>query len=339
LVRTTTAPKIGIIGTGNMGRIHARVLSGLRVLGGVTDVDMVHAERVGKEYGIPAFDNFDEMIETVPLDGVIIATPTSTHAKIAITVAEKYDSIRGILIEKPLASTLEDAKHVASILKSKKITTLISHSEIYNPVVSRALSLIAEGAIGTPRTVIHDRRGFVQPSRIPSLGDIFEDIGVHDFDIMSRISSGKARLFAQGYETDGLFNSGTVVVKFASGTEHIFLFSRQYVGRTRAMDVSGTKGTLALDLFGQIIKVQDLDQEPYADGRSIRLPERGTTIKIYGEPVGEVIADFLQCIETGANPKVGLDDGLSALEVVECARKSATSGQVVEFAIKSRPCR
>ena len=318
-----------------MGQIHARVLSSLRALAGVADIDINRAKAIGNEYGVDAFDSYDTMIENKKPDGVIIATPTSTHAKIAMDVAEKFE-LKGVLIEKPLASTLEDAKKVATILKEREIATIISHSEIYNPVVNRAIGLIAEGAIGTPRTIIHDRRGFVQPNRIPSLGDVFEDIGVHDFDIMSRISGGKAKLFAQCFKKDDMLNSGTVLVKFDSGVEHVFLLSRQYVGRKRAMDVSGTKGTLTLDLFGQIIRVHDLDQEPTADGRTLRLPERGTTIKVYGEPVGEVISDFLKCIEKGIRPRVGLDDGLAALEVVESARKSATTGEVVEITVKKR---
>ena len=331
----TTSPKIGIIGTGNIGQIHARVLSSLRALVGVADIDVNRAKAIGNEYGVEAFDSYETMIETTKPDGVIIATPTSTHAKIALNVAEKYD-VKGILIEKPLASTIDDANKVAAILREKKIAAIISHSEIYNPVVNRAIALISEGVIGTPRTVIHDRRGFVHPNRIPSLGDVFEDIGVHDFDIMSRISGGKAKLYAQCLKKDDILNAGTVLVKFESGAEHIFLLSRQYVGRKRAMDVSGTKGTLSLDLLGQIIKVQDLDQEPTADGRTLRLPERGTTIKVYGEPLGEVISDFLRCIEKGTKPIVGLDDGLAALEIVESARRSAITSEVVEITVKKR---
>ena len=102
------------------------------------------------------------------------------------------------------------------------------------------------------------------------------------------------------------------------------------------MDVSGTKGTLVLDLFAQIIKVNDLDQEPSANGRTLRLPERGATIKVYGEPLGEVIHDFLTCIETGAMPKVGLDDGVAALEIVEAARKSASTGRIVDVDVEPR---
>jgi len=331
-----TSLRIGIIGVGNMGGIHARILGNLLQLVAIADTDLDRAKEVAGKHGVEAFESYETMIESASINCVIISTPTSTHAKIAEEIARKYEGIKGILIEKPIASSYKDAKRVAKVLRDKGINTVVSHSEIYNPVVDRALNLIKTGAIGTPQTIIHDRRGFVQPTRIPSLGDVFEDIGVHDFDIMARISNGPAKLYAQCNESGDVFNDCSMIVKFESGTQHIFHLSRQYAGRKRTMDVSGTKGTLVLDLFAQIFKVTDLDQEPSADGRTLRLPERGATIKVYGEPLGEVINDFLICIETGAMPKVGLDDGVAALEVVEAARRSAKTGRVVDLDIKPR---
>jgi predicted dehydrogenase len=319
-----------------MGRIHARILNDLGVLVGVADNVIDVAKKTATMYEVPAFADYKELIDETSPDALIISTPTFSHATIAEEIASKYDTIKGLLIEKPLASTLEDGLKVAKIVKEKGIVTLVSHSEIYNPIVSKALSLIETDAIGTPTTVIHDRRGFVEPSRIPSLGDVFEDIGVHDFDIMARISTGKARLYAQSNVQSGIMNSGTVMLNFESGTEHFFHLSRQYVGRRRYMDVSGSKGSLMLDLFGQIIKVQQLDQEPMAASDTIKLPERGATIKVYGEPVREVLNDFVKCVRTGKTPKVSVEDALGALEVVEAARKSATTGKVVEIEIKPK---
>lgn len=319
-----------------MGRIHARLLSDMGVLVGVADKDKATVEQTAKNHNTIAFTDFERMLDETKPDGVVIATPTFTHADIARTIATNYDGIKGILIEKPLASTLEDGKKVADIVKERGIITLVSHSEIYNPIVGRALSLIKADAIGTPRTIIHDRRGFVSPERIPSLGDVFEDIGVHDFDIMARISNGPAKLYAQSNTAGGIHNAGTVMVKFETGTEHFFHLSRQYAGRRRYMDVSGTKGALVLDLFGQIIKVQHLDQAPVAKGDTISLPERGATIKVYGEPVREVLNDFLRCIKTGETPRVSIDDALGALEIVEAARQSAESGKVIDVVIKPR---
>jgi UDP-N-acetylglucosamine 3-dehydrogenase len=332
----TSSRRIVIIGTGNMGRIHARILSDMGALVGVADTDKETAEQVAKDHDTTAFSDFKRMLDETKPEGVVIATPTSTHANIAHDIATKYDGIKGILIEKPLASTLEDAKKVSEIVRKRGIVTLVSHSEIYNPIVWRALSLIKTDVIGIPQTVIHDRRGFVPPARISSLGDVFEDIGVHDFDIMARVSNGPAKLYAQSRKTDGIHNSGAIMVKFDSGTEHFFHLSRQYVGRRRYMDVSGTKGSLVLDLFGQIIKVQHLDQAPETRGDTIQLPERGATIKVYGEPVREVLNDFLRCIKTGETPRVSIDDALCALDIVEASRQSAESGRVIDIEIKPR---
>ena len=100
------------------------------------------------------------------------------------------------------------------------------------------------------------------------------------------------------------------------------------------MDVSGTKGSLVLDLFGQIIKVQHLNQAPLAASDTIRLPEMGATIKVYGEPVREVLNDFLRCIKTGNTPRVSIDDAICALQIVEASRKSAESGKVIDIDVK-----
>jgi len=328
--------RIGIIGTGNMGRIHARILNDLGVLVGVADNQIDVAKKTATMYEIPAFADYNELITETTPDALVIATPTATHAPIAEDIASNYENIKGLLIEKPLASTLEDGNKVAKVIKEKGIVALVCHSEIYNPIVTKALSLIETDAIGTPKTIIHDRRGFVEPSRIASLGDVFEDIGVHDFDIMARISSGKAKLYAQSNRQSGIMNSGTVMLNFASGTEHFFHLSRQYVGRRRYMDVSGTNGSLMLDLFGQIIKVQHLDQEPMAASDTIKLPERGATIKVYGEPVREALNDFVRCVRLGKTPRVSIDHALVALEVVEAARESAETGKVVDIEIKSK---
>ncbi len=332
-VKLMAAPRIGIIGIGNMGRIHARILHSMRSLAAIADMNYALAKGEGEKYGVEAFDSYEKMLNSVDIDGVIVATPTPTHAEIVESVLKSSDNLKGILIEKPLASRLEDGERVAALLKKKRVIALVSHSEIYNPVLGRALSLIQSGAIGTPKMVIHDRRGFVQPKRIPSLGDVFEDIGVHDFDIMTRISQGPAKVYAQCNSEGGIMNSGVVIINFENGAKHLFLLSREYAGRKRSLDISGTKGTLNLDYFAQIIRVQDLDQEPKADSRAINLPERGATIKVYGEPLAEVLIDFISCIESGNEPRVGIEDGLRALRVVDAARKSIETKGIIDIDI------
>ncbi|MHA2119546.1 MAG: Gfo/Idh/MocA family protein, partial [Candidatus Thorarchaeota archaeon] len=72
---TTSSRRIGIVGTGNMGRIHARILGDMGVLVGVADTDLSTAEQVAKTYNVKAFTDFESMIEDTQPDGVVIATP------------------------------------------------------------------------------------------------------------------------------------------------------------------------------------------------------------------------------------------------------------------------
>jgi predicted dehydrogenase len=129
-----TSLRIGIIGVGNMGGIHARILGNLRQLVAIADTDLDRANEVASKHGVEAFESYETMIESASINCVIISTPTSTHAKIAEEIARKYEGIKGILIEKPIASSYKDAKRVAKVLRDKGISTVVSHSEIYNPV-------------------------------------------------------------------------------------------------------------------------------------------------------------------------------------------------------------
>jgi predicted dehydrogenase len=109
------------------------------VLVGVADKDKATVEEVAKIHDTTAFNDFENMLDETKPDGVVIATPTSTHATIAQTIATNYEGIKGILIEKPLASSLEDGAKVAEVVKKRGIVTLISHSEIYWVMSSKTL--------------------------------------------------------------------------------------------------------------------------------------------------------------------------------------------------------
>jgi predicted dehydrogenase len=109
-----------------MGRIHARILSDMGVLAGIADTDIETATGVARTYDVPAFESYEALIENTEPIALIISTPTSTHASIANQIASKYDRVRGLLIEKPLASTLEDGKKVAEVLT---LRDLQSHSD------------------------------------------------------------------------------------------------------------------------------------------------------------------------------------------------------------------
>ena len=323
--------KAVVVGTGHMGKIHVRILSNLGALAGVADVNSNAAKEMGNTYSVEYDTDYKKLIKRVQPDYVIVSAPTQLHAKISIDILENFD-IKGILIEKPISEKIEDAEYINQLVQKNNIIAVVGHSEVYNPVIDRVLTLLKQNAIGEPRHIIHDRRGSVQIDRIKSLGDVFEDIGVHDFDIMARISRGSGELYATGNILNGIYNAGTVSITFDNGRIHIIHLSREFAGRRRSLLISGSDGTMDVDLFGQIINIQTLSPAE-SEVRAIRLPFRGTAIKVYGEPLLMLHTNLLNSLRGIEKPKVTIDDGVRALKIVEATRESLRTKKPVEIKI------
>ncbi len=323
--------KAVVVGTGHMGKIHVRILGNLGALAGVADINEDAAKQMASQYNVEYDSDYKKLMKRVNPDYVIVSTPSQLHAKISTDILENFD-IKGILIEKPVAENIEDAERLRDLVHKNNIIAIVGHSEVYNPVIDRTLMLLKQGVIGEIRHAINDRRGSVQLDRIKSLGDVFEDIGVHDFDIIARISQGKGELYAVGNLTNGIYNAGTVSIAFDNGRIHIVHLSREFAGRRRSMLLSGTDGTMNIDLFGQIINIQALSPAE-SESRAIRLPFRGTAIKVYGEPLLELHMNLLNSIRGKEKPKVTIDDGVRAIKIVEATRASLKSKKPVEISI------
>jgi len=323
-------PKVAVIGVGNMGSLHARVLSRLRVLAAIVD-PCPDVREIADRRNVPFFDNYETMIEKIKPLGVVIATPTESHFAITQAILTKFPSIRGILIEKPLASSLVQAKQLETLGKSHQTKILVGHVERYNPVVERMIDLLHTNTIGTIRSVIIQRRGAVPEKRIPSIGDVFVDIGVHDFDVLSRIVQGDFELRVVGVKRDGGHcNAATVVLSKEDGPQCTIHLSREHAGRQRTIEIEGTGGTMIVDLVAQIIELRSLGVAKGEERATVTPFREGERMKLYGEPLQEELMDFLDCLVTSRNPKVTLADGVTAIALVENARRSLETGKVLQ---------
>lgn len=323
--------RIALIGTGRMGKIHMRVLFRLGVLVGISDINKESLEEISKNIpGIPYFTDYKEMINTIHPDGVIIATPTKLHYPIAKDLVENF-SLKGILVEKPVCNTLVEAEDLVELAKKSKTKITVGHIEVFNPVVSKMLDLFNQGVLGDLRTLIFQRRGAVSDGRLDSIGDVFGDIGIHDFDIASRFLHGKFQLRAISltHQSNNIFNSSTVTLHNGN-VMCIFHLSREYAGKKRQIEIEGTKATMVVDLLDQYITIRQLGIAK-GDTKSITIPYgSGETIKVYGEPILEEIWQFIDTMsKEETQPLVSLADGLKGLKMIEYSRKSSLEGSSI----------
>ncbi|MBN7822802.1 Gfo/Idh/MocA family oxidoreductase, partial [Bowmanella sp. Y57] len=124
--------KVGLIGLGNMGRNHLRVLSMLKGvdLAFVADANAEVAARAGEAHGIPGVVDPTPLLAEV--DAVVICTPTVTHADY-IRLAAGH--VKNIFVEKPLAATLDEAREIATFARDKGLNVQVGFIERFNPAV------------------------------------------------------------------------------------------------------------------------------------------------------------------------------------------------------------
>jgi predicted dehydrogenase len=330
--------KISVIGTGKMGYYHARLLSRLGYLDSVVDSNPKTAETVGKQFEKPWFSSIEAMAGSQNPNGAIIAVPTETHPLVASEIITCVPEIKALLIEKPIAPSVKQALDLKSKLMKSKTKVIVGHIEVFNPVVTRIAEIFSrKNLLGEARSVIFQRRGAVAETRIESIGDVYEDIGVHDFDIALRLFlKGKMKLFSTAVKLNGVANSSIIVISSEEREMNVtFLMSREYAGKLRTIDIEGTQATLCANLLTQILEMRSLEiAKGEKDVSAISIPfSNGAQIKVYGEPLLHEIWNFVDCIRGRVEPLVSIDDGINVLKIVEAARNSIEKKNIINLQI------
>ena len=140
--------RVGVIGVGVMGSNHARVFAGLpgTELVGIADPDAKQAEFVANTLGCSAVGDVDALI-SLGIDAVTVAAPTHLHRDIAMACIARGVHV---MVEKPIASTVEEGHEIISAARRAGVTLMIGHVERFNPVVRKVHDVIRSGWAGTP---------------------------------------------------------------------------------------------------------------------------------------------------------------------------------------------
>ncbi len=327
--------RVGLAGLGSMGRNHLRVLSTLTDCRLVAVADPVDAalEAATAAGDAQGFREPLAMVEEADLDALVIAAPTMAHVGIALAAID-----RGIpvLVEKPLAATVEDAMRILAASRASGVPVQVGHVERFNPAVLELGRLLEAGWLSSIYAIASRRAGPF-PARIRDVG-VTIDLATHDVDILSWIAGERpVRVYAElaqrmhATHEDLLFG----LLHFPSGATGMLDVNWLTPAKRRQLVVTGEEGMFELDYLTQRLtftKGADVGHPtliggyaPNFEGDVADLPVART------EPLAAELQSFLAMIRSGTRPVVDVEDGFWAVAMANALLEAAASRRPVDL--------
>jgi len=292
--------KIAIIGLGSMGKNHYRVLKNISDVEIVALCDVVKKEN----YKEPFYQDLEDMLKNEKIDAAIIAVPTFLHKKIALKVASYGIDM---LIEKPVASKIEDAKEILDFVEKKALKSCIGHVERFNPAI---LNLKDELKKRTIYTIEITRVGPFPP-RISDVG-VLTDLAVHDIDLI-RYITGKNILNKSIFKSQKIHNhyEDNAVLSFLLEDNIIANITTNWLTpfKRRKVEVACEKVYYEADLIAQTLQ----EFSDYKTDNSYRIKD--LHIK-KDEPLLKELEAFVNYLKTGERGNLAsIEDSIETLKV------------------------
>jgi predicted dehydrogenase len=310
--------KIGVLGTGHLGRIHLKLLKEIKdfEVTGFYDSSPEVCEAVANEFNIKAYGSYDELMEHA--DAIDVVTPTVYHYESASRAIKRS---KHVFIEKPLTNTLEEAKSLLALSREADVKVQVGHVERYNPAFIAARPFCKQPMfIESHRLAQFNTRG--------TDVSVVLDLMIHDIDIvLSMVRSSIKRISASGVavvsDTPDIANAR---IEFDNGCVANLTSSRISMKNMRKTRFFQRDAYISVDFLEKQVSVSRLKNlEGPEDPFGITIdPGQGKPLKqIYFKtpevaPLNAIkseLEDFARSILDDTEPTVNIEDGYKALDV------------------------
>ncbi|MCX6276871.1 MAG: Gfo/Idh/MocA family oxidoreductase [Bacteroidetes bacterium] len=310
--------KIGALGAGHLGKIHLKCIQEIPEfdLVGFYDPDEANAIKTEQEFGVKKWDSIEELIDAV--DVVDIVTPTVSHFDCASRSLKKC---RHVFIEKPIVTTLDEARELIKIAGEANVKVQVGHVERFNPAFLAAESLF-------------DRPMFIESHRLAQFNPrgtdvpVILDLMIHDIDIvLSVVRSNIRRISASGVavvsDTPDIANAR---IEFDNGCVANLTASRISLKNMRKCRFFQRDAYISVDFLKkelEVVKISDVNSDTVPMGFILDLGEGKGKKQINFDkpevkPINAIKAElvsFYSAIINNTVPPVTINDGYSALEL------------------------
>lgn len=296
--------KFGVIGAGKIGTFHTRTLAQMKDvhLVGVSDPDSMRAQKLAWANNATPYTKIEELVPQV--DAVVIAAPTHLHHQIGMYCLEQ-----GVhtLVEKPIASTLEEARDLVNRAKQKNVVLQVGHVERFNPAVVEANKYIHK-----PLFLTMNRLG-PYDARMSNIGVVL-DLMIHDLDLLlTLVDSEIESIDATGLSVFSDYEDiANVRIRFANGALADLTASRASFERARFMHLFQKDGYISVDFMNARVKIYKKEKPVInaMEDLTVLYPKVEKQMPITAE-----LIHFMDCIRTHQTPSPSGEKGSKALEL------------------------
>lgn len=301
---SSSALRTAVVGVGYLGRFHAQKYAQLpgSQLVAVVDANLEAAEKVAAELGVPALTDYRELYGRV--DAVSLVVPTPLHHRIGRDLLEQDIHL---LVEKPIATTVEEARELIDIAKQKGCVLQVGHLERFNPAIIAAVERLK-----TPRFVeSHRLAPFKQRGSDVS---VVLDLMIHDIDLIQELVGRPiVHIDAIGSSVfSGEIDIVNARLRFEGGCVANTTASRISLKQERKIRIFQDDAYLSVDMQQKILTViRKKDAAPVESPAQVSIEEENFD---QGDALLAEIEAFLKAVRERSTPIVTGEDGLRALE-------------------------
>ncbi len=315
--------KIAVVGAGSMGMNHLRVLRDMSEeqvqIVGIAETHEPNLKSAVSRFHVPGYSGYREMVEKTRPDLVAVVVPTHLHFEVAQYV---LDLGINVLIEKPMTSTIEEARALIQLAQLRNARLAVGHIERFNPAVMAVKRHLVAGELGKMYH-LHARRLGPFPPRIRDVG-VTLDLATHEIDVMRYLADAEVEhVYAETQRHIHTSHEDIVlgVLRFTNQIIGVLDVNWLTPAKIRELSVTGEKGMYLVNYLTQDVYFyqNDYTTTSWDALRSLTGVSEGTMTRLKiqkAEPLRLEYEDVMAAIQQDTVPTVSGEDGLAVLRVV-----------------------
>lgn len=317
--------RVGVIGVGNMGQHHTRVLSLLKdtELVGISDINVDRGIDTASKYRVRFFEDYHDLLDHV--DAVCIAVPTRLHHSVGMAALKAGVHV---LIEKPIAASIAEAESLVNAAAECQCILQVGHIERFNPAFQELSNVLKTEEL----LAIEAHRMSPYSDRANDVSVVL-DLMIHDIDLLLELADSKVvKLTASGSRTShsGQLDYVTATLGFANGIVATLTASKVTHRKIRRIEAHCRNSLTEADFLKNEILIHRQSTNSKSDFAQAFYRQDGLIEKVQTsniEPLHAELEHFVQCVRGGNQPSVGGLQALKALRLASLIEQMALDGK------------